>query len=317
MLVSVCTPTYNRRPFIPAMISCYLHQDYTGPKEWIIVDDGTDPIEDLITHANIPNVKYIRVETKMTLGKKRNFMHTYAKGDIIVYMDDDDYYPPQRISHAVERLSSSTALCAGSSILHIYFHHISKIIEFGPYGKNHATAGTFAFKRQLLDITSYNEDAALGEERDFLKNYTIPFIQLNPRYVILVFSHEHNTFDKRTLLTSQNKKVMKETRLQVEDFIHEPKLYHFFMNELHGLLQQYDYGDPSKKQDVLDYMKKLEIERSFCIQFGNKQLRGNEIIQQLNLQQNYIQKLTTRLNEKQEEIRILKTQLHDLGQLKK
>ena len=32
--------------------------------------------------------------TKMTLGKKRNLMHEKSKGDIIVYMDDDDYYPP-------------------------------------------------------------------------------------------------------------------------------------------------------------------------------------------------------------------------------
>ena len=46
--VSVCTPTYNRRPFILSMIKCFEHQTY--PKEshmeWIIVDDGTDKIED-------------------------------------------------------------------------------------------------------------------------------------------------------------------------------------------------------------------------------------------------------------------------------
>ena len=42
MLVSICTPTFNRRPFIPSMIECFKHQDYEGPMEWIIVDDGTD-----------------------------------------------------------------------------------------------------------------------------------------------------------------------------------------------------------------------------------------------------------------------------------
>ena len=40
--VSVCTPTYNRRPFISAMIKCFDHQDYPKHRmEWIIVDDGT------------------------------------------------------------------------------------------------------------------------------------------------------------------------------------------------------------------------------------------------------------------------------------
>ena len=45
---------------------------HTGPKEWIIIDDGTDPIGDLVSH--IPTVNYIRYETKLTLGNKRNIM---------------------------------------------------------------------------------------------------------------------------------------------------------------------------------------------------------------------------------------------------
>ena len=110
--VSVCTPTFNRRPFIESMIKCFMHQDYPKDKiEWIIIDDGTDKIEDLVVY--IPQVKYFKYDTKMTLGKKRNLMHQKSKGDIIVYMDDDDYYPPQRISHAVEHvtIASQSLVC--------------------------------------------------------------------------------------------------------------------------------------------------------------------------------------------------------------
>ena len=42
----------------------------------------------------------------MLLGAKRNFIHEKCNGSIIVYMDDDDYYPPDRISHAVEKLQN-------------------------------------------------------------------------------------------------------------------------------------------------------------------------------------------------------------------
>lgn len=104
-LVSVCTPTFNRRPFIKSMIKCFMHQDY--PKEhieWIIIDDGTDKIKDLV--CDIPQVKYFYYSTKLPLGKKRNIMHEKSSGEIIVYMDDDDYYPPDRISHAVKQLQS-------------------------------------------------------------------------------------------------------------------------------------------------------------------------------------------------------------------
>jgi len=88
---------------------------------------------------------------KMKLGAKRNYMHQKTKGDIIIYMDDDDYYPPDRVNHAVNRLRSQpTALCAASSRLFIYYKHIQKIYQFGPYGPNHGTAGTFAFRKELL-----------------------------------------------------------------------------------------------------------------------------------------------------------------------
>ena len=115
--VSVCTPTYNRRPFIPNMIKCFKHQDYPMDKlEWIIIDDGTDPIEDLINEANLPQIKYIKLKDKIPLGKKRNMLHENSKGAFIVYMDDDDYYPTCRISHAIDMLlKHPKALCAGSS----------------------------------------------------------------------------------------------------------------------------------------------------------------------------------------------------------
>jgi hypothetical protein len=47
-----------------------------------------------------------------------------------------------------------------------------------PVCSNHSTAGTFAFKRELLDITKYDDVAAVAEEKAFLKDYTIPFIQI-------------------------------------------------------------------------------------------------------------------------------------------
>jgi len=234
--------------------------------EWIIVDDGTDKIKDLIDAANIPQIKYFSVEGKMTLGAKRNLMHEKTRGSIIVYMDDDDYYPPDRVEHAVERLQGSPkALCAGSSELYVYFKHIQKMYQCGPYGPNHATAGTFAFKRELLDQTRYDDTAALAEEKAFLKNYTIPFVQLDPMKSILVFSHEHNTFDKRKLLENPHPQYMKESSKKVRDFIRlskEEEIYDFFVNKIDELLLNYEPGEPKMKPDVLKQIEELTKERA-------------------------------------------------------
>lgn len=259
--VSLCTPTFNRRPFVDAMIQCYMHQDYPRDKmEWIILDDGTDPIEDLV--KDVPNVKYIRHETKLSLGKKRNMIHEASTGEILVYIDDDDYYPPTRVSHAVDTLlRSKRALCAGSSEIHIWFNDTNEMVQFGPYSPTHATAGTFAFKRELLNQTSYDETACLAEEKHFLKNYTIPFVQLNPKHTILVFSHDHNTFDKRTLLSTKDGKYVRDSHYTVDDFIKQPELKAFYTNNMISLLNDYEPGKPEHKPDVLEQTKQLKEKR--------------------------------------------------------
>ena len=278
--VSVCTPTFNRRPFIQAMIRCFNEQDYPQDRmEWIIIDDGTDPIEDLV--ASHPRVKYFKYDTKMTLGRKRNLLHEKSRGEILVYMDDDDYYPPKRVSHAVEMLvSHPEALCAGSSEIYIYFKHIKQMKRFGPYGPNHATAGTFAFKRKLLKNNRYNDDACLAEERAFLKDYTVPFVQLDPMKVILVFSHEHNTFDKRKLLVNANPDVVRDSPKKVMDFIKDNDLRRFYMNELEGLLANYEPGRPEMKPDVIAQTLQLEKERAKMAQDAAAAGGGGNIVLQ-------------------------------------
>ena len=64
--VSICTPTFNRRPFIETMFECFRNQTYPKEKmEWIIVDDGTDKIEDLILQSNLPQIRYFKIKKKM------------------------------------------------------------------------------------------------------------------------------------------------------------------------------------------------------------------------------------------------------------
>jgi glycosyltransferase involved in cell wall biosynthesis len=247
------------------MIRCFEIQTYPKDRmEWIIIDDGTDKIEDLV--KDVPQIKYFKYDKKMTLGKKRNLMHDKSKGDIIVYMDDDDYYPPERVSHAVEMLTNNKkALCAGSSELYIYFKHINAMYQFGPYGPNHSTAGTFAFKRELLKRTRYDDTACLAEEKAFLKDYTIPFVQLDPVKTILVFSHNQNTFDKKKLLDNPGPFV-KLSDKTVDLFVKEPDMKKFYMEDIEGLLEQYTPGNIENKPDVVKQLGEINKKREEMIE---------------------------------------------------
>jgi glycosyltransferase involved in cell wall biosynthesis len=278
--VSICTPTFNRRPFWEYAIKCFNHQDYPKDKmEWIIIDDGTDKIKDLV--CDISQVKYFEYDVKMPLGKKRNLMHLKSKGDIIVYMDDDDYYPPERVSHAVNMLlTHPNALCAGASEIYIWFKHIQKMYQFGPYGPNHATAGTFAFRREMLRDHKYEEHAALAEEKAFLKNYSVPFVQLEPKKTILVFSHIHNTFDKKKLLEHGENNYQKTSSRTVDEFIKDEAMKEFYMEKIDSLLKGYKPGDPSNKPDVLKQMIEIDEERKKMMEQNNGSGQGQIILNQ-------------------------------------
>ena len=307
--VSVCTPTFNRRPFIINLIKCFNHQDYSKDRmEWIIIDDGTDKIFDLVQHLS--NVKYFAYDKKMPLGEKRNLMHEKAKGSILVYMDDDDYYPPTRVSHAVEKLlANPQALCAGSSEIYIYFNHVNKMYQFGPYGPNHATAGTFAFKRELLNDHSYENTAALAEEKAFLKNYTVPFVQLDPLQCILVFSHQHNTFDKKKLLNIYNS-FIKESSKTVDMFIKENDIKDFYMNKIESLLLNYPPGNPEMKPDVIKQTLELE-ERNKQLTEDQNQNQNQNILHIIMQQENLPPKILTN----EEILHILQQQKNEIDNL--
>lgn len=210
MRISICTPTNNRRKYIKKLIQYIYSQDYPlDDIEWLIFDDGTDKIEDLV--IDIPFVKYFYMDNRQPIGFKRQFMNEQSTGDIIVNMDDDDIYPKERISHAVDMLvNNRDILIVGSSHVHIYYEDTQRVFTFGPYWANHATAATFAYKKELLKITKYEVLKTFAEERTFLKSYTIPLLQLDPFKTILVRGHQTNTVDKKKMLNSAKGELTRE-----------------------------------------------------------------------------------------------------------
>ena len=310
--VSLCTPTFNRRPFIPFLIKCFEHQTYPKDRiEWIIIDDGTDPIEDLI--KDIPQIKYFYYDEKMLLGKKRNLMHTKCSGDIIIYMDDDDYYPPERISHAVDTLQQNPQfLMAGSSEMHIYFDSKNTVYQCGPYKQYHATAATFAFRKELLSQTNYDDNLALAEENKFTKGYTIPLIQLDSLKTILVVSHKHNSLNKEKLLEipEQTKTIL--SPYNVDDFIKDPILKQFYMVDMNTLLENYKPGRPENKPKILEQIKKMEEERAKRLEDHNKMLQSQ---QKLLRDKEYEKKLSDKnilISELLKKIKQLTTEVNEL-----
>jgi hypothetical protein len=169
--------------------------------------------------------------------------------------------------------------------------------KIGPYGPNHATAATFAFRKELLKTTSYEEDAALAEEKHFLKNYTIPFIQLEPVKTILVFSHIHNTFDKKELLKQPENNFMKMSNKTIDEFIKNESIKDFFINKIDDILSRYEPGKVEYKPEVLKQIQEIKENKNQMIQ--------QQMIQHLQQMDSFNRNAEKKLNEHKQLIQIL------------
>jgi len=229
--VSVITPTYNRRRFIPSLIQCFLSQTYPKDRmEWIVLDDGSDRVEDIFSEAKdkLTNFRYLYEDEKKNIGAKRNRLNRESKGEIIVAMDDDDFYFPERVHAVVQAFKKNPKYeLAGSSEIYMYYSDIKEIYKLGPYHPNHATNGTMAWRRSYASTHLYDEEVTHAEERSYLDNYKHPMLQLDPKKVMLVMSHTENTFDKKKMRDDPNPFV-KKTSMKLKDFIRDGELRTFF-----------------------------------------------------------------------------------------
>ncbi len=224
--VSLVTATYNRRRFFPILMQMIRNQEY--PKdliEWVILDDGSDKIEDIVRGQ--PWIKYYTLPEKTNIGAKRNILNQLASHEVVINIDDDDYYPPTRISEVVKKLQMTKKTVAGCTNLYVYFVDTKDIYLIGPFGDNHSTNGPMAYYNVYGKEHKYVEMVTQAEESSFMEDYSIPMAQLDPLKTMLVIAHKENTFDKRGFREKDNP-IVKRTAMKLRDIIKEKSIRDFY-----------------------------------------------------------------------------------------
>ena len=114
-LVSVIIATYRRTDSLKNAIKSVLAQDYSN-YELIIVDDNADAgwnakVTEIVDAAagNSANVRLIHNHPNQGSAKTRNIGISAAQGEYICFLDDDDVYLPERLSHQVKDMQDTGA----------------------------------------------------------------------------------------------------------------------------------------------------------------------------------------------------------------
>jgi glycosyltransferase involved in cell wall biosynthesis len=111
-------PTYKRANRLTLAIDSVLKQSYLGSKEIIVVDDNgntpyrTETYSIVKPYLKNKNIKYIAHDKNKGGCKARNTGASIAKGTYLTFLDDDDFYEPNKIKEQVAYLLENPNLDA-------------------------------------------------------------------------------------------------------------------------------------------------------------------------------------------------------------
>lgn len=108
--VSVITPLFNKDKYLASCIDSVLSQSYVN-WEMLIVDDGsTDASQEILdVYAKQHPGKIIPLEhphrSNRGVSESRQLATNLARGEFLAYLDADDLWRPEKLSHDVEILT--------------------------------------------------------------------------------------------------------------------------------------------------------------------------------------------------------------------
>jgi glycosyltransferase involved in cell wall biosynthesis len=171
-LITILVNCYNGEKYLKKAIQSIIFQTY---KNWEVIfwdNCSTDKSSAIIKSFKDKRIKYFKSKKHTTLYKARNYAFQKSRGDLIAFLDVDDYWNPKNLEYQIDSFEDSRV---GISCAHFLI-------------KNENTK---KIKKRQTDVY---EGFATGH---LLKNYNIGLATLIIRRLALSNLHNKYPFDSR------------------------------------------------------------------------------------------------------------------------
>tara|TARA_R110000744_G_scaffold116018_1_gene216993 strand:+ start:300 stop:1031 length:732 start_codon:yes stop_codon:yes gene_type:complete len=224
--VSILTPVYDRKKFLPLMISNMSIITYPRDKlEWVILDswskDGkiSEPLftsqEEIVEYSNRIGIeiRYIYKPEALSIGKKRNMLVKEANYKYCINMDSDDIYLPDYIYYSIGKLKTNKKDCCGSpQMLFLYPNDNYKVTAISCSSLRQIHEATMAHTKKHHKRMGGYATSSAGEGAKMVDGCNESFfIKTEIEKCMICVCHDNNTVDKngfnREDITLQDVKI--------------------------------------------------------------------------------------------------------------
>lgn len=208
--ISIITLIHNRRNFIDLAFHNLLSTYYPKDKiEWVVVDDSdiieeqaSDKIIKFGIAASPINLTYVPLDTKMTIGEKRNLGVKRAMHEIILMMDDDDHYPPtsfmRRVAWLLKHQWKPQAVSCTTIACYDLMHGTSSVStpDLSIPLSQRISEATLTFRKSWWEQRAF-PSVNMAEGEEFVKGREEEFLELPPQQIIVAMTHNKNTSGRK------------------------------------------------------------------------------------------------------------------------
>jgi len=158
--------------------------------------------------ANAPTirVKYIPIQGRMSIGEKRNIGVEHTTNDIVLFMDDDDHYPPtsfrRRVSWLLkgrrgDTIGADVAVC--TSIAMYDLQRGVSAVNVPPWNiplAQRISEATLTFRKSFWEERKFT-DTSMAEGEGWITGRESAVLEMTPQHIIVAFTHGANMSSRR------------------------------------------------------------------------------------------------------------------------
>jgi GT2 family glycosyltransferase len=173
VLVTIVLPTYNGTKYLARSLASCLKQTHTR-LEVVVVDDGSGPgVARIAAKCDDPRVRYLRHTVNRGLAAALNTGFAQARGELLTWTSDDNYYAPDAIEQMVR------FLCTYGDVDFVYADAWQIDVDGEVVGNlrvpppewlevKNRVGGCFLYRRAVYEaVGDYDPRAVLAEDYDY------------------------------------------------------------------------------------------------------------------------------------------------------